>query len=288
MIDGVVVIDKPAGITSHDVVARARKAIGQKRIGHAGTLDPPATGVLILGFGRATRLMRFAEAYDKEYTGTIVFGATTSTLDATGEATGKSPATTLNRDEIEAAVRTLTGDIMQMPPMVSAVKVAGERLYAKARRGEEVEREARPVRVSGFELDLGQDAQISSDATVGFRVACSKGTYVRVLAADLGEALGVGAHLGSLRRTRVGPFSVDAAVDLDDLAPTSMRPMDELLSGYPRRVVTTEEAQAMMAGRRLSAAAIEGPYAVVSPEGLIAVAEDRGSDSVSLCVVGVR
>lgn len=279
MIDAIAIVDKPEGITSHDVVYKARKALGQKRIGHAGTLDPPATGVLVLGIGRATRLMRFAEAYDKEYTGTIIFGSTTTTLDATGEVTASTEVGSLTQDAVSAALGPLTGDITQVPPMVSAVKVGGERLYAKARRGEEVERAPRPVHVDAFEVTL------ESDGTGSFRIVCSRGTYVRSLASDLGDALGVGAHLGSLRRTRVGPFHVDDAVSLDDLQSGSLRPMQDLLAGYPRRVVTAEEARAMITGRRLAAAGLEGPYSVVSPEGLIAVAEDRGAESVSICVV---
>jgi tRNA pseudouridine55 synthase len=282
VIDGIAVIDKPAGITSHDVVYRARKALGQKRIGHAGTLDPPATGVLILGVGRATRLMRFAEAYEKGYSGTIIFGATTTTLDATGETLTRSDAGSLTQEAIDAASAALTGDILQVPPMVSAVKVDGERLYAKARRGEEVERRARPVRVDRFTVDLVEPGFAT------FEIVCSRGTYVRVLAADLGDAVGVGAHLGSLRRTRVGPFTVEASVPLDALEPDALRPMEDLLAGYPRRVVTSDDARAFISGQRLPAAGIDGPYGVFSPDGLIAVAEDRGTDSVSLCVVAQR
>lgn len=282
MIDGIAVVDKPAGITSHDVVYRARKALGQKRIGHAGTLDPPATGVLILGVGRATRLMRFAEAYEKEYAGTIVFGATTTTLDATGETVATADARGVTQAAVDAVVGSLTGDILQVPPMVSAVKVDGERLYAKARRGEEVERVARPVRVDAFEV------VVHEAGTASFRIVCSRGTYVRVLAADLGDLLGVGAHLGSLRRTRVGPFDAVEAVSLDALEVSGLRPMADLLAGYPRRMVNADEAVAFISGRRLPAAGIAGPYGVFAPDGLIAVAEDRGTEAASLCVVAER
>lgn len=285
MITGVAVVDKPAGMTSHDVVAHARKALAERRVGHAGTLDPPATGVLVLGVGRATRLLRFAEAYDKEYTGTIVFGVSTTTLDATGDTTATTDASALTETAVRAALPAFIGDIEQIPPMVSAIKIGGERLYEKARRGEEVERAARSIRIDAFDVTAftpGERAQAE------IRVVCSKGTYIRSLAADLGDALGVGGHLAVLRRTRVGPFTADGALALDALTAGALRPMEDLLAGYPRRMVTSDEAQALMAGRRLPAAGLSGPYAVHSPEGLIAVAEDRGPEAASLCVVGER
>ena len=199
---GCVVIDKPAGCTSHDVVDQVRRALGTRKVGHAGTLDPDATGVLVLGVGIGTKLLQFVTGTDKGYTGEIVFGTETSTLDASGEVVATHEMT-LTPDAVAAAAQTLTGQIQQVPPMVSAIRVDGKRLHELARQGKEVDRQPRPVTVHRF------DVQPTADPSVyRAEVHCSSGTYVRTLAADLGRALGGGAHLRNLRRTAVGPFTL--------------------------------------------------------------------------------
>lgn len=280
-------VDKPPGMTSHDVVARCRRALGQhgvsqRRVGHAGTLDPAATGVLLLGVGRGTRLLRFCEAYDKEYVAEVVFGAATTTQDAEGEVIAEKDALGLDAARVEKALERFRGEIEQVPPMVSAVKVGGEPLYRKARRGEEIERA--PRRVVVHEAELASFAP-GERARATLRVRCSKGTYVRTLAADLGEALGTGAHLSGLRRTRVGPFGVADAIALDAVSTGVLRPMADAVAGYPRHAVDAEAARALGHGKSLPAAGIEGPYAVFGPDGLVAMAEDREGEVRTLCVV---
>src|SRR6266545_1478652 len=206
--DGVIVIDKPEGLTSHDVVAVARRLLGEKRIGHTGTLDPLATGVLPLACGRATRLVRFLSASDKEYEASILFGVTTDTLDVTGEETSRSGATP-SRDALMAALRSFEGEQMQVPPAYSAKKVGGRRAYDFARRDEPVELAAVPVRVSRLELlEFGDDRCRVS-------LTCSAGFYVRALVRDIGARCGTGACLEALRRTRSGDFTIDEAVPLE-------------------------------------------------------------------------
>lgn len=213
VVDGVAVVDKPPGMTSHDVVARARTLLGQKKVGHAGTLDPDATGVLVLGLGRATRLLRYLGDLPKAYEGEIVLGVETSTLDAAGEVVATHDMAGVTLDDARRAAAGLTGEVLQVPPMVSAVKVGGRRLHELARRGEEVEREARPVTVHRFDL-----AEVPDEPGVlRAEVECSSGTYVRTLAADLGTALGGGAHLRNLSRTRVGELTLDDATTLEAL-----------------------------------------------------------------------
>ncbi|MBB0244072.1 tRNA pseudouridine(55) synthase TruB [Streptomyces alkaliphilus] len=219
--DGLVVIDKPAGHTSHDVVARLRGIARTRRVGHAGTLDPMATGVLVIGLGRATRLLGHLALTDKEYLGTIRLGQETVTDDAEGAITAGRGAGTIDRAAVEAAVVPLTGDIMQVPARVSAVKVEGKRAHRRVREGEEVELPARPVTVSRFTVhDVGparaDDGTSVLDVTV--TVGCSSGTYIRALARDLGAALGTGGHLTALRRTRVGPYRIEDATELEHLA----------------------------------------------------------------------
>jgi len=281
-VNGCLAVDKPAGMTSHDVVARCRRALAERRIGHAGTLDPPATGVLVLGVGRATRLLRFAENHDKEYVAEVVFGAATDTQDATGSTIAEVDATGLTERAVADVLPTFTGTIDQVPPMVSAVKVAGERLYKKARRGEEVERAPRTVQVHAIELLWFEPGP---RARARLRITCSKGTYVRTLAADIGAALGVGAHVATLRRTRVGTWDEAMCAALEDVSPERLRPMADLVAGYPRRDVSADEARAVVTGKRLREAGIEGPYAVWGPDGLIAMAEDHEGGMRSLCVV---
>ncbi|MGH9056863.1 MAG: tRNA pseudouridine(55) synthase TruB, partial [Acidimicrobiales bacterium] len=226
MIDGVVIVDKPAGMTSHDVVTRCRKVFEQRKVGHAGTLDPDATGVLVLGLGRATRLLRYMSGLGKSYRTEIVLGVSTATLDDSGEVTGRWDQSGVTLPEARAAAARLTGEISQVPPMVSAVKVGGRRLHQLARQGIEVERPARSVTVTRFDLDWPAPAGAGTDGpgpgagpVFAAEIDCSSGTYIRVLAADLGRLLGGGAHVRRLRRTAVGPWTEQVAVPLESLGP---------------------------------------------------------------------
>ena len=275
-------VDKPAGMTSHDVVAVVRRRLGERRVGHAGTLDPDATGVLVLGIGRATRLLRFVERAEKEYEADVIIGIETTSQDASGEVVAESDASAVRRGDVEAAAAKLTGEIEQIPPMVSAVKVGGERLYRKARRGEVVERTARRVTVHEMTVEAFEPG---TRARARFRVRCSPGTYVRTLANDLGRALGVGAHISRLRRTRVGPFDASSAVPLDGLTAESLRPMLDALTAYPQRTVDADDARSFAQGKSLPAFGEAGEYAVVGPAGLVGVAEDRGDVSRPIVVV---
>jgi tRNA pseudouridine55 synthase len=280
--NGLLVVDKPAGMTSHDVVAVCRRTLNERRVGHAGTLDPPATGVLVIGVGRATRLLRFVEDTEKEYRAVAVFGLTTTTLDADGEVTGERDATALTEEAVRERLPAFVGEILQVPPMLSAIKVGGEALYRKARRGEEVERAARPVRVEEVTLESFLPG---ARARATLHVRCSRGTYIRSLVADLGDAVGTGAHVATLRRLRVGPFSEVDAIELEDVSVTVLRPMEDAVAGYPRRSVDDEGARALIHGKPLQASGIEGIYAIFGPEGLVAMAEDRGEETRSLCVL---
>lgn len=263
---GCCVIDKPPGCTSHDVVDQVRRQLGTRRVGHAGTLDPDATGVLVVGVGRATRLLQFVTGTDKSYECEIVFGVETSTLDAGGTVTVSHEMGPIDPDEVVAATKQFVGHIEQVPPMVSAVKVDGRRLHELAREGQEVERKPRPVRVDRFEVEPTEDPAV-------FRalIDCSSGTYIRSLAADLGAALGGGAHLRNLRRTRVGPFGEAEARPLDELA---LRPAVDLVGDLPRIEADAELAAMVSAGRSLGPAPGSGRVAVVDGEGqLLAVYE---------------
>jgi len=278
-VHGVAVVDKPAGWTSHDVVAKSRGLLGTRKVGHSGTLDPDATGVLVLGVGAATRLLTYLSGLPKEYTGEVVLGTATSTLDASGEVTGEWDMAATTLDQVRAAAATLTGDIEQVPPMVSAKKVDGQRLHALARQGIEVERAPVPVRVERF--DVGDAV---APGVYPVTVACSSGTYVRSLAADLGTALGGGAHLRNLRRLSVGAYGLDEAVPLDELSPERLLAPAEALRGRPSVVADGEVLAAVRHGRVLPATTLgvvgEGPWGVVDPEGsLVAVYHaHRGND----------
>lgn len=208
-LEGILLIDKPTGMTSHDVVDKVRRKLRMKRIGHAGTLDPMATGLLIILVGKATKLSQYLTSLDKTYSGTITLGVATNTQDADGEVAVTKPVPELSQAQVEEALRSFVGDQYQTPPMFSAVKINGQRLYKLARKGLEVEREPRFVRVSRYEITRFELPQI------GFSLDCSKGTYVRTLASDLGDKLGCGAHLSSLRRDASDRFSVKDAVGLD-------------------------------------------------------------------------
>lgn len=276
-------VDKPAGMTSHDVVSIVRKKLGEKRVGHAGTLDPDATGVLVLGLGRATRLMRFIEIHEKEYVADVILGEETSTQDASGEVLATADAGALTRADVERAVAAFVGEIEQVPPMVSAVKVGGERLYKKARRGEEVERAPRRVVVHEIAVD---DFTPGSRARARLRVRASRGTYIRTLAHDIGRALGFGGHVATLRRARVGAFGEPTAVPLDGISPDVVLPIAHAVAGYPSHQVGEQEARAIVHGKSLPAFGVQGPYAVFGPDGLISMSEDRGEESRPICVVG--
>jgi tRNA pseudouridine55 synthase len=246
VIDGFVVVDKPSGWTSHDVVARCRKVFGQKRVGHAGTLDPDATGVLLVGLGRATRLLKFVGDLEKAYAGEVVLGASTNTLDSSGDVTATFDMGAVTLDDVRAAAATFVGDIEQIPPMVSAVQVGGKRLHALAREGVEVERAPRPVTIHSFDVrDWVEPGVVAVD------VVCSTGTYIRTLADDLGRALGGGAHLRNLRRRAVGSFAVSDAVPLEELTPDAVQPMADLIVHLPTLTIDGERLDDVAHGRPL-------------------------------------
>lgn len=284
-------VDKPAGPTSHDVVGRARKAFGQRRVGHAGTLDPGATGVLVLGLGRATRLLRFLADRPKSYACEVVVGVETTTLDDGGEVMARHDMSGVTLADVRRAASLLVGEIDQVPPMVSAVKVGGRRLHALARAGVEVERS--PRRVTVTRLDVSATA---APDVFAMEVDCSSGTYVRVLAADLGTSLGGGAHVRRLRRTAVGPFTVDEAVSLDELGPGHVLPPVAALQGYATVVVPSDLAEAVGHGAVLDRAVLvgaagsgeegDGPWAVVDAgDRLLAVYEHHAGGKVKPAVV---
>jgi tRNA pseudouridine55 synthase len=266
--EGVLLVDKPPGMTSHDVVDVVRKRLGTRKVGHAGTLDPMATGLLVLGVGRGTRLLRFLGSLPKTYEGTARLGVETSTLDAEGEVTAERPVTAAESD-IRGAMSSLLGDSLQVPPAYSAVKVGGRKLYEAARRGEVLEAPARPIHVDAFELIALHAPDID------FRVTCSGGTYVRVLLADVGAALGCGAHLTRLRRTAIGSLRATEGVE-PSLVETPL-PLERAVAHLPRLELSAEETVAAGHGRVLGPAGILGPYAVFAPGGaLIGVYEDEG------------
>jgi tRNA pseudouridine55 synthase len=266
--EGLLLVDKPGGMTSHDVVDVVRRRLGTRKVGHAGTLDPMATGLLVLGVGRATRLLRFLGALPKTYEGTARLGVETTTLDADGDVTVERPVTTTEAD-IRGAMASLVGDSLQSPPAYSAVKVGGRKLYEAARKGEVLEAAPRSVRVDAFDLTAYREPDAD------FQVTCSGGTYVRVLLADVGTALGCGAHLTRLRRTAIGALEVDEAVVPDQVV--SPLPMDRAVAHLPRLDLHPDEAIAATHGRILGPAGIAGPYAVFAPDGtLIGVYEDDG------------
>ncbi len=222
-LDGVLLIDKPSAHTSHDVVARLRGILRMKRIGHAGTLDPMATGLLVMLVGKATRISQYLMSVDKEYTGTIRLGQSTNTQDAEGQVMETRPVPSLTEADVRAALNGFLGDQYQMPPMFSAIKIAGKALYKSARAGEEVEREPRFIRISQYDLLRWESPDID------FRVLCTKGTYVRTLAHDLGQKLGCGAHLSALRRIASGNLNVSRAVSLEQLQKMSTPEIEKIL-----------------------------------------------------------
>jgi tRNA pseudouridine55 synthase len=279
---GLVVVDKPAGLTSHDVVARMRRLAGTRRVGHAGTLDPMATGVLVIGIDKATRLLGYLAAHDKDYLATIRLGAATTTDDAEGEVISQSDAGGVDDARLAAAMSALTGDLQQVPSAVSAIKVDGVRAYTRVRAGEQVELAARSVHVARFELLTrhGDDLDVA--------VTCTTGTYVRALARDLGVALGVGAHLTALRRTRVGGFSIDSGATLEQLA-TDLRviPLAAAVSAsFPRLEVSADDARRIGFGQPVALDLPgDGPVGVFGPTGeVLALMQRRDGTSRSLVV----
>jgi tRNA pseudouridine55 synthase len=295
-VDGLLVIDKPAGCTSHDVVARCRRLFGQRKVGHAGTLDPDATGVLLVGLGQVTRLMRFLSGRPKRYSGEVVLGVATSTLDASGEVTGTWDMRAVTLEAAQAAAATLTGEILQVPPMVSALKVDGRRLHELARAGIEVERAPRPVTV--WSLDVGLAGNEETGPVLSIDVECSAGTYVRSLAADLGALLGGGAHLQNLRREAVGEFTIKEAVTLGALEASSSKSEALLTPAQAMRELsraTVDKAQRAAVGYgqvlelevlRQAGAVGPGPWAVVDEDGvLLAVYEACGPRQAKPAVV---
>lgn len=275
---GLVIVDKPSGMTSHDVVDRVRRIMGTRKVGHAGTLDPMATGVLVLGIERATKLLGHLALDSKAYLATIRLGATTSTDDAEGETLAVADGSGVDDTAVRSGIAALTGEIEQVPSAVSAVKVAGRRAYERVRDGETVELEPRPVTVSRFDLLALRREDAVTDLDV--LVECSSGTYVRALARDLGAGLGVGGHVARLRRTRVGPFDLSTAQTLEQLSerPGLSLDMDSsIATAFPRRQVTSPMATAVRHGQRLPAFGIDGVFGIVDAEGhALALARDEG------------
>jgi tRNA pseudouridine55 synthase len=279
------VVDKPAGVTSHDVVGRIRRLAGTRRVGHAGTLDPMATGVLVIGVDRATRLLGHLALTTKAYDATIRLGVSTITDDADGEVTASYPTHAVMDEDIKAGIRTLTGDIEQVPSAVSAVKVAGRRSYARVRAGESVTLASRPVTVHRF--DLRSIRRVGDVIDLDVSVVCSAGTYIRAMARDLGARLAVGGHLTRLRRTRAGHYTVDDAHTLDELATQfALIPLeDAAASDFPRRDVDTADAVRVTHGARLPAAGIDRLYAAFGPDGsFLALLEDDGDVAKPIAV----
>lgn len=275
---GLVVVDKPAGMTSHDVVSRLRRFFSTRRVGHAGTLDPMATGVLVVGIERGTKFLAHMVAATKSYDATIRLGAATTTDDAEGEVTGGTSAVSISEEQVRAAIAALTGDIMQRPSSVSAIRIDGRRAHELVRAGEEVEIPARPVTVTRFDALAFRREGDFLDVDVS--VDCSSGTYIRSLGRDLGETLGVGGHLTALRRTAVGPFVLDDAQPLDSLEqqPRLSLTLDEALTRtYPVLSVTDEEADALAMGKWLEPRGLDGVHAAVAPDGrAIALIREKG------------
>jgi tRNA pseudouridine55 synthase len=284
---GLVIVDKPAGMTSHDVVGRCRRVFGTRKVGHAGTLDPMATGVLVIGIERATKILGLLTATDKSYAATIRLGQTTTTEDADGQVLQTASTDRVDDAGIEAAVAALRGEIDQIPSAVSAIKVDGQRAYKLAREGKTVELAARRVTVSRFEVVAVRRTDGFVDVDV--EVDCSSGTYVRALARDVGSALGVGGHLIALRRTRVGRYGLGEAHTLEGLAdaPKLSHTLDEAcLLGFPRRDLTAEESDSAANGRSLAPAGIDGVYAATAADGrVIALLADDGARTRSIVVI---
>ncbi|MFI6158095.1 tRNA pseudouridine(55) synthase TruB [Kitasatospora sp. NPDC051170] len=298
--DGLVIVDKPEGITSHGVVAKMRWLAGTRKVGHAGTLDPMATGVLVIGVERATRLLGHLMLTAKTYEATIRLGQTTVTDDREGEVTASAPADAVTREAIDAGIAALTGEIMQVPSKVSAIKIDGKRSYARVREGEEFELAARPTTIHSFTVH-GQRSAVAEDGTpvidLDVTVECSSGTYIRALARDLGAGLGVGGHLTALRRTKVGPYGVESARTLEELeasvtgdsaAGLEVLPIGEAAAAaFPRWDLDESSAEKLSHGARLKAPGmgVDGPIAVYGPDGrFLALVEEKGGQAKPVAV----
>jgi tRNA pseudouridine55 synthase len=297
---GLIVVDKPGGLTSHDVVAQIRRLAGTRRVGHAGTLDPMATGVLVVGVEKATRLLGHLTLTDKEYQATIRLGQATDTGDAEGTVTSGRPAGYLSLAQVQAAAAALTGEIQQVPPTVSAIKVAGRRAYQLTREGAPPVLKPRPVTVWSFTVQAVQPALADlpgggpADPAPGdlldadVEVRCSSGTYIRALARDMGEALGVGGHLTRLRRTRVGPYDLSVACTLDELAAqlTVLPLAQAAAAAFPVRELSADQARSLSHGGRLPGVGGEtGPVAAFGPDGtLIALVQETDGVTRPLAV----
>ncbi|MGW0020386.1 tRNA pseudouridine(55) synthase TruB [Rhodococcus sp. NPDC003382] len=286
---GLLVVDKDPGMTSHDVVARCRRLLGTRKVGHAGTLDPMATGVLVLGVERATKMLGLLSLTTKSYTATIRLGQSTVTDDAEGETVATTDASGVTDDEIAAAVAALTGDIEQVPASVSAIKVDGKRAYARMREGETVELAARPVTVSRFDVCARRDLPEQGFVDLDVEVDCSSGTYIRALARDLGAALGVGAHLTALRRTKVGPFGLEHARTLEQLADDPALSLDidaAARTAFACRTISDAEAALLANGRWLEPIGMPGVYAAIDAQGrAAALLQEKGKRASAVFVV---
>ena len=289
MTSGLLLIDKAQGWTSHDAVARTRRLAGTRKVGHAGTLDPMATGLLVLGIDSSTRLLTYVVGQGKEYLATIRLGQSTTTDDAEGDVLTRAPGeqvAAITAEAVLAGIDNLTGDISQQPSAVSAIKVDGKRAYARVRAGEDVQLPSRPVTVSGFDLLTSTPGDGFLDLEV--RVECSSGTYIRALARDLGVALGVGGHLTVLRRTRIGPFRIENAATLEqvDVVANLISPADAATRLLARLDLSAEQAIDLGHGKRITVekdATRTGPVAAIAPDGrLVGLVEYRGDQAKSL------
>lgn len=294
---GLVIVDKPGGLTSHGVVARTRRLAGTRRVGHAGTLDPMATGVLILGVEKATRLLGHLALTEKEYVATIRLGQTTVTDDAEGEVTATVSAAGVTREAVDAGIAALTGPIQQVPSKVSAIKVNGVRSYTRVREGEEFELAARPVTVSSFTVqdmrrvaDVADTPEAVEAVDLDVTVVCSSGTYIRALARDLGAGLGVGGHLTALRRTRVGPYGLADARTLEELEESfEVMPIERAAdAAFPRWDADADQARLLANGVRIKVPALaDGPTAVFGPDGrFLALIEEHQGQARIVAVFG--
>lgn len=281
MVSGIALIDKQQGFTSHDVVAKLRKLLGTKKIGHAGTLDPMATGLLLMGVGAGTKLMQFLSGLDKTYLATIRLGASSSTDDAQGELGELRDASQVSREQLEAEILKLTGNIEQVPSSVSAIKVDGKRAYDLVRAGEEVVLKSRKVTVSKFEI-VGEPLVVEKYLDINVEVDCSSGTYIRALARDLGEALGVGGHLTALRRTRIGSFEVSNAREINQ-EPTLVTNLEVLKTLMPEVAISQQQEIDLRHGKRLALEISEASCATANGR-LVAVIEPVGSEAKSSVV----
>lgn len=288
---GFVIVDKEPDMTSHDVVARMRRIARTRKVGHGGTLDPMATGVLVLAVGRITRLLTYVSGSDKSYEGTIQLGRTTVTDDAEGEVTSVTDAGSVTDTQITDALATMVGDIAQVPSAVSAIKIKGQRAYKRVAAGEDVELPPRQVTISKLDVvDIRRGAGVID---IDIAVECSSGTYIRAIARDLGEHLSVGGHLTALRRTSVAGFGIDEAQTLSSLAeketPITHSTLDTVRRLLPCRSVTAEDARKLGHGGKISAAGFDGPYAIIGPdETVVAIVSEKAGSARPEVVLAPR